>query len=228
LVKAVHVHSVPVIEMFGSLVAWEGVVEVFSISDHPKAKRCYARSHLDKGETQFTTVLEIPPVVSPETAVKAAIASRAGFGQYCRLMAILATESVSAANTVIEAIKLITALVLLLAAIIPVVRENRRRAKKKAEVQTASRGRYSQLMLALWFACMVGSGLSAFWSIGTAAVLVMFAFVTYSASFKFDHRPMTRAQVANLVGIAVLALVIGLMAIISQLIEILKKSVAAN
>lgn len=71
--RAEHVQSVPVREMFGEQVAWEGVVEVFNLTGHPKAKRCYGWSYLDKGETQFATVLEIPPVDSPQTAVRASI-----------------------------------------------------------------------------------------------------------------------------------------------------------
>jgi len=74
---AAHVQSVPVVEMFGSKVAWQGVVEVFTIAGHPKAKRCYAWSYPDKAETQFVTVLEIPPVESPQTAVKASIMAQA-------------------------------------------------------------------------------------------------------------------------------------------------------
>jgi hypothetical protein len=73
---AIHAGSVPVIEMFGSKKVWEGVVEVFDLSSHPKAKRCYAWSYPDGKETRFVTVLEIPPVESPQTAVRAAIASR--------------------------------------------------------------------------------------------------------------------------------------------------------
>jgi hypothetical protein len=75
--KAEHVESVPVREMFGPKVAWEGVVEVFDLTGHSKAKRCYAWSYQGVKEEQFTTVLEIPPVVSPSTAVRASIASRA-------------------------------------------------------------------------------------------------------------------------------------------------------
>jgi hypothetical protein len=75
--KAVHVASVPVREMFGDQVAWEGVVETFAISGHAKAKTCYAWSYREGNETQFVTVLEIPPVESPQTAVRAAIASKA-------------------------------------------------------------------------------------------------------------------------------------------------------
>jgi hypothetical protein len=75
-----HVASVPVHEVFQGKTAWRGVVEVFDLVGHPKAKRAYAWSHLD-GEhdekTNYVTVLEIPPVESPQTAVRAAIASKA-------------------------------------------------------------------------------------------------------------------------------------------------------
>jgi hypothetical protein len=60
--KAEHVKSVPVIEMFWQKVAWDGVVEVFRRTGHPKAKRCYAWSFTKGKETRFVTVLEIPPV----------------------------------------------------------------------------------------------------------------------------------------------------------------------
>ena len=42
-----------------------------------KAKRCHAWSYEDNGETQYVTVLELPPVTSAETAVKVAIAASA-------------------------------------------------------------------------------------------------------------------------------------------------------
>lgn len=73
---ATHVESVPMVEMFGKQTVWEGVVEVFQITGHPKAKRCYAWSFQDPGETQFVTALEIPPVSSPQTAIRAVIASQ--------------------------------------------------------------------------------------------------------------------------------------------------------
>jgi hypothetical protein len=71
--KALHERSTPVVEMFGTKKVWEGVVESFALSGHAKAKRCYAWSYHDGGETQYVNVLEIPPVVSPVTAVRAAI-----------------------------------------------------------------------------------------------------------------------------------------------------------
>ena len=73
--KASHDRSVPVKEMFGTKTAWEGVVESFALTGHPKAKRCYAWSFDDGGETRYVGVLELPPVESPQTAVRAAIAS---------------------------------------------------------------------------------------------------------------------------------------------------------
>ena len=73
---AVYRETVPVHEVFRGQTVWQGQVEVFDLTGHPKAKRCFAWSHRegkdDQGE-RFVTVLEIPPVVSPETAVKASI-----------------------------------------------------------------------------------------------------------------------------------------------------------
>jgi len=74
--KAQHIASNPVRESFQGQVAWEGVVETFDLNGHPKAKRCYAWSFRENGEPKYTTVLEIPPVNSPESAVKVAIASK--------------------------------------------------------------------------------------------------------------------------------------------------------
>jgi hypothetical protein len=74
--KASHVHSVPVKEVFQGRTVWDGVVEVFDLIGHPKADRIYAWMH-DTGNPgrpkRHVTVLHLPPVVSPQTAVKAAI-----------------------------------------------------------------------------------------------------------------------------------------------------------
>ena len=73
-----YVESVPVTETFKGETLWTGDVEVFTIRGHPKAKRAYAWSHAtgknDKAK-RYVAVLELPPVDSPETAVKVAIAS---------------------------------------------------------------------------------------------------------------------------------------------------------
>lgn len=71
-----HMESVTVHEVFQGKTAWNGVVEVFALLGHPKAKIAYAWSHLDGDadeRTRFVAVLKIPPVNSPETAVKASI-----------------------------------------------------------------------------------------------------------------------------------------------------------
>jgi hypothetical protein len=73
---AVWRESVPVQEVFNGKTIWKGEVEVFDLTGHPKAKRAYGWSHPEgddnKGE-RFVTVLEIPPVDSPQTAVKISI-----------------------------------------------------------------------------------------------------------------------------------------------------------
>jgi hypothetical protein len=68
--------TVPVHEIFQGKTVWQGDVEVFDLTGHPKAKRAYAWSHLDGANderTRFVAVLEIPPVVSAETAVRVQI-----------------------------------------------------------------------------------------------------------------------------------------------------------
>jgi hypothetical protein len=77
--KAVHAATVPVKEVFKGQMAWEGEVEVFDITGHAKAKRCYAWGYPKETVPgwEITTVLELPPVTSPETAVKISIAARA-------------------------------------------------------------------------------------------------------------------------------------------------------
>jgi hypothetical protein len=74
-----HLGSVPVHEVFRGKTVWEGDVEVFALIGHPKAKRGYAWSHPtgeQNKDEQIIAVLEIPPVISPRTAVQAAIISR--------------------------------------------------------------------------------------------------------------------------------------------------------
>jgi len=74
---ASHAASEPVVELFNGEVAWDGIVEAFDIQGNPKSRRCYAWSYEDGGETQYVTILEIPPVDSAETAVKIAITAKA-------------------------------------------------------------------------------------------------------------------------------------------------------
>ena len=76
--QAVYLETVPVVEEFQGKTIWQGDVEVFDLEGHPKATRGYGWSHVtgehDQGRRYFT-ILELPPVDSPQTAVKAAIMS---------------------------------------------------------------------------------------------------------------------------------------------------------
>jgi hypothetical protein len=72
--RATHVESVPVKETHQEQTVWEGIVEVFELHGHPKATHAYAWiSETEKQLKRHVAVLKIPPVVSPITAVRAAI-----------------------------------------------------------------------------------------------------------------------------------------------------------
>lgn len=73
---AAHVESVPVTEKHEGRIVWDGVVEVFDLTGHPRTNRIYAWGHDTddpKQPKRYVTVLHIPPVVSPQTAVQAVI-----------------------------------------------------------------------------------------------------------------------------------------------------------
>ena len=73
-----YVETVPVTETFHGETVWQGEVEVFDIRGHPKAIRVYAWGHVTGEKDQarrYVAVLELPPVDSPQTAVKVAVAA---------------------------------------------------------------------------------------------------------------------------------------------------------
>jgi hypothetical protein len=75
-VESTHRESVPVKEVFNGQTVWDGIVEVFDLHGHPKANTAYAWTHAtDDPESpkRHITVLQIPPAVSPITAVRVAI-----------------------------------------------------------------------------------------------------------------------------------------------------------
>ncbi len=75
--ESLHIESVAVKEVFEGHTAWKGTVEVFHLVGHPQAKRAYACTYRDGAQNKTVTVLEIPPVDSPQSAVRVAIASKA-------------------------------------------------------------------------------------------------------------------------------------------------------
>ena len=75
--RAKHRESVPVTEGYLDQIMWEGVVEVFDLDGHPKANRAYGWQFWEGRNAQYTAVLAIPPVDSPNAAVRASIAAEA-------------------------------------------------------------------------------------------------------------------------------------------------------
>ena len=75
---AEHTGTEPVKEVFRGETVWEGDVEVFKVTGHPRAKRAYAWSEYQGTlQERFTAVLEIRPVKSALDAVKVSIVAHA-------------------------------------------------------------------------------------------------------------------------------------------------------
>jgi len=71
---AQHVESITVTR--DSRIAWDGIVEVFDLAGHPKAKRCYSWETQD-GEA--VVVLKLPPLDSARRAVQSTIPTASGW-----------------------------------------------------------------------------------------------------------------------------------------------------
>ena len=67
--------DVAVVEKFGEKTVWSGVVSVFLIKGNSQADKCYAWSSPIEGskKRRYYAVLHIPPIDSPEKAVRASI-----------------------------------------------------------------------------------------------------------------------------------------------------------
>lgn len=63
--------SARVHEVFRGKTLWQGEVEVFDLTGHPKAKRCYGWTYGEPEE--FITILELPPVIDAQSAVKVGV-----------------------------------------------------------------------------------------------------------------------------------------------------------
>ena len=71
-----HLETVPVIERWQGKTVWEGDVEVFDLVGHPKASKGYAWAYDKAKGSEIVAVLELPPVISPRTAVQASIVGK--------------------------------------------------------------------------------------------------------------------------------------------------------
>ena len=80
---ATFVQSVPIREMHGEQLVWQGTVLVFDLAGHPKASRAYAWYHdMDDGpKRRYFAILGIPPINGPREAVRAAIVADARAGK---------------------------------------------------------------------------------------------------------------------------------------------------
>ena len=74
--RAEHVSSTLVVERLPNGETWNGSVEVFELVGHPETKRCYAWTPGAGLPGEPVTVLEISPVRSAQTAVRAAMTRR--------------------------------------------------------------------------------------------------------------------------------------------------------
>ena len=61
------------VSVHDTLYVMGGIVEVFDLIGHPKAKRAYAWQYESGNEIKTLAVLEIPPVNSPESALNLVI-----------------------------------------------------------------------------------------------------------------------------------------------------------
>jgi hypothetical protein len=71
-----HVRTVTVHEAIEGHTVWYGHVEVFKLTGHPTAIEAFGWGYVDNaGQTKYAALLALPPVDSPETAVRSAIES---------------------------------------------------------------------------------------------------------------------------------------------------------
>jgi len=76
--ESFHKASIAVHETFEGKTVWQGVVEIFSLVNHPKAKEAYAWNYKnDDGELRHVAVLGVPPINSAYDAVRAYIVAEA-------------------------------------------------------------------------------------------------------------------------------------------------------
>lgn len=68
-----HASTGRVIEFWQDSKVFDGNVETFTLTDHPKASEAFAWAFHNGTEPQYVAVLAIPPIETPSDAVRAAI-----------------------------------------------------------------------------------------------------------------------------------------------------------
>ncbi len=80
--EATWVESIPVCEEYEGRIVWDGEVQRFALTGHPKAMEAYAWSHVTVGTRRaFHAVLRLPPVDTASKAVQTAILAEVRQGQ---------------------------------------------------------------------------------------------------------------------------------------------------
>ena len=75
--ESVHLSTTAIREFFQGQLVWDSEVETFAIKHHPQVSICYAWAYQgDDGKQSYAAVLKLPPVNSPQTAVKAALVAQ--------------------------------------------------------------------------------------------------------------------------------------------------------
>ncbi len=79
---ATFVQVVPIREMQGQQLVWQGTVHIFDLAEHPSANRAYAWSYeLPDGKRRMFAVLHAGLITGPREAVRAAIVAEARAGK---------------------------------------------------------------------------------------------------------------------------------------------------
>ncbi len=74
---AVYLQTQPVRLAIDGKVVWNGKVEVYQLKDHPQAKLAFGWGYQnDQKKIEYVTVIGVPPLDNPLSAVKAFVASR--------------------------------------------------------------------------------------------------------------------------------------------------------
>jgi hypothetical protein len=72
-VESEYVETVVVVEEFEGRVMWDGEVSVFKVIGHPQTDTAYAWTDRRGDQKRYVAVLKLPPVDSPQLAVRAAV-----------------------------------------------------------------------------------------------------------------------------------------------------------
>lgn len=74
--RAEHIGSRIIVEPLPGGQIWRGKIEVFALTGHPQADRCYAWTENRGTRSVSFTRLRVPPVKSAQTAVRQVLAGR--------------------------------------------------------------------------------------------------------------------------------------------------------